>query len=260
MTTAGSPRSGARPLRDTAQTQALLPQLEPIHGRTDAPVYSEITRRVLDYVSSGSIAPGSKLPSERVLAQELGVGRSHVRQAIRSLVVLGLLDVRQGDGTYLKRMDSPVLTLVIEWQLLLGGKDTTDLVEARHHLEIIVAGLAAQRRDPSDVVELSRLLDIMKRSTSDDEFIEADLAFHMQLAKAAGNAPLAQIMSRMRSLHAVWIGRVRHLPGWAAPTCAEHELVLAAVERGDPVTARDAMRAHMGGATSRLRQTLTEDD
>lgn len=236
----------------------MLSELGPVNGRAETPVYSEITRRMLDYVSSGSIAPGSKLPSERNLAQELGVGRTHVRQAIKSLVILGLLDVRQGDGTYLKRMDSPVLTLVIEWQLLLGGKDTTALVEARHHLEMIVAGLAARRHQPADLAELRRSLDVMERATSDDEFIEADLAFHARLASAADNAPLAQIMSRIRSLHAVWIGRVRHLPGWAAPTCAEHELVLEAVTRGEPAAAREAMRRHMDGATERLRQTLAD--
>ena len=253
-TTATSDGAGRRHI--TAPEPTALSRLE---VRAEAPVYSEITRRMLDYVSSGSIAPGSKLPSERSLAQELGVGRSHVRQAIKSLVVLGLLDVRQGDGTYLKRMDSPVLTLVIEWQLLLGGKDTADLIEARHYLEVIVAGLAAMRRQPSDVTKLRHYLDVMEQARTDDEFIDADLSFHLQLAQAANNAPLAQIMSRIRSLHAVWIGRVRVLPGWAAPTCSEHEAVLEAIQKGDPEEAREVMRVHMNGATERLRQTLTED-
>ena len=103
-------------------------------------------------------------------------------------------------------------------------------------------------------------LDVMEQTESEDECIEADLAFHRQVATAAGNAPLAQIMSSIRSLHAVWIGRVQHLPGWAGPTCAEHETVLQAIEGEDPIAAREAMRVHMNGATERLRQTLTDNE
>ena len=80
------------------------------------------------------------MPSERKLAEALGVGRSIVRQALKSLTVLGLLDVRQGDGTYLRRTDSPFLPVAIEWGLLLGVKRATDLVEARHYLEVVIAG------------------------------------------------------------------------------------------------------------------------
>src|ERR1035437_4657487 len=126
----------------------MFPDLPRVDLRTREPISSEITRRLFDILVSGKVRLGSRLPSERKLAEALAVGRSHVRQAIKSLTVLGLIDVCQGDGTYLKRTDSPLLPQAIEWGLLLGAKRVTDLVEARHQLEVLPAGLAAER--PTD--------------------------------------------------------------------------------------------------------------
>ena len=97
------------PRRTPSTLAAMLPDLEPVTHRAPEPISSEVTRRLLDYLISGQVQPGERLPSERQLAETLGVGRSHVRQAIKSLTVLGLVDARQGDGTYLKRTDSPLL-------------------------------------------------------------------------------------------------------------------------------------------------------
>ena len=108
---AGTPGQPSRPAGATqVRTMAgMLPELGPVIQRNPEPISSEVTRRLLDYLISGQVKPGERLPSERQLAETLGVGRSHVRQAIKSLTVLGLVDARQGDGTYLKRTDSPLL-------------------------------------------------------------------------------------------------------------------------------------------------------
>src|SRR6478672_1154402 len=103
--------------------------------RREAPV-AEITRKLLDYLFSGHVAPGTRIPSERQLAEALAVGRSSVREAIKSLSVL---DLRQGDGTYLASSGSNLLPQAIEWSLLLGEPRTLDLVEARTQVEIVVA-------------------------------------------------------------------------------------------------------------------------
>jgi len=236
----------------------MLPDLAPVDLRAREPISSEITRRLLDFLLSGAVQPGERLPSERRLAESLGVGRSHVRQAIKSLTVLGLIDVRQGDGTYLKRTDSPLLPLAIEWGLLLGAKRATDLIEARYHLEIVLAGLAAERRDEAALTEMRRCLDVMARKPGTDEFVAADLGFHMQISEAAGNQSLIQVMSSIRTLLQVWISRVAHAPGTAPATATEHVGVYEAIELGDPARARAAMEAHMAGAAARLRQTLAE--
>lgn len=229
--------------------------LEPVDRSRDT-ISAEIARRLLAYLLSGKIAPGERIPSERKLSESLGVGRSVVREALKSLAVLGLIEVRQGDGTYLKRTDSELLPQAIEWGLLLGAKRITDLVEARHYLEVLLAGLAAERRDEANLVNMRRDVAAMKRSKSAGDFVEADIAFHYEVAAAAGNESLLQVMKSIRTLLQVWITRVMQAPGSPRPTYAEHAAVLDAIEQGDVRRARDAMEAHMAGATERLKKTL----
>ena len=238
----------------------MLPDLEPVDLRAREPISSEITRRLIDYLISGEIQPGELLPSERRLAESLGVGRSHVRQAVKSLAVLGLIDVRQGAGTYLRRTDSPLLPLALEWGLLLGAKGTADLIEARRQLEVLLAGLAAERRTDEQLVEMHRLLSVMEQSAGTDEFVDADVALHLQITMAAGNQSLLQVMRAIRTLLEVWVYRVAHTPGTAPPTWAEHSAVVHAIEDRDPSTARQAMEHHMAGALGRLQETLSDRD
>jgi GntR family transcriptional regulator, transcriptional repressor for pyruvate dehydrogenase complex len=222
-------------------------------------VSTEIARRLLSYLLAGHVRPGEKIPSERKLAEVLGVGRSVVREAIKSLTLLGLLDVRQGDGTYLRGTESELLPQSIEWGLLLGLKRTRDLVEARQYLEVIMAGLAAERRSDEDLVALrSQMAEMQAAGGDPDRFVAADIAFHLRIAQAARNESLAQIMSSIRSLLQVWISRVMHVDESFAPSVAEHVRILAAMEAADPGAARDAMQGHMDGAFTRLEGTLDE--
>ncbi len=126
-----------------------------------------ISRQLLDYLLSGRVQPGDRLPPERKLAEALGVGRSVVREALKSLTLLGLLEVRLGDGTYVKRVDADILPESIEWGLVLGAGHVPDLLEARRHLDVILAGLAAVRRDERDMADLRSLHAAMKAAHRD---------------------------------------------------------------------------------------------
>jgi GntR family transcriptional repressor for pyruvate dehydrogenase complex len=218
---------------------------------------AEITRKLLDYLLSGEIKPGSKIPSERQLAEALGVGRSALREAIKSLSLLGLLDVRQGDGTYLSRSGSDLLPRVIEWGLLLEEPRILDLLEARSELEIVVAGLAAQRASAEAVQSLVSGLEAMRAAGDDVEsYVEADIAFHLLVAKASGNDVLANILTSMRSLLRVWAARVLHHAGETETSLPMHIPIVDAIEAGDPDAARNAMRAHMERANKRLKEAV----
>lgn len=229
--------------------------LEPIAARRE-PLATEIARRILDYLLSGDIEPGERIPSERKLAESLAVGRSVVREALKSLTLLGLIEVRPGDGTYLRRPESDLLPQAIEWGLLLGEKRVADLIEARHHVEVLLAGLAAERRTPDDLEMLHAYLGQMQAAPNTASFVAADLAFHVRVAEAAANLSLLQIMASIRALLQVWITRVRSAEVDNTRSCMEHEMVLRALEAGDPAAARMAMEAHMESATSRLQQTI----
>jgi GntR family transcriptional regulator, transcriptional repressor for pyruvate dehydrogenase complex len=233
-----------------------LPNVEPIRRETMA---AEVARRLVDYLLSGGIEPGGRMPSERQLAEAFGVGRSAVREAIAALSLIGLIEVRHGDGTYLKRPDSPLLPQVVEWGLLLGEQRTVDLVEARQKIEVDIAGLAAQRRTDDDIAELARILARMEAESRDDAavsaFVDADVAFHLRLAEAARNSALRDVLSSIQALLRAWIGRViaeghRHL------SYDEHVPILDAVRAQDVQAAEAAMDAHMQSAARRLQSTL----
>jgi GntR family transcriptional regulator, transcriptional repressor for pyruvate dehydrogenase complex len=227
-------------------------------GRRE-PTSLEVARRLLDYLLSGEIAPGDRMPSERQLAADLGVGRSAVREAITALALLGLVEVRQGDGTYLRRIDTGLPIDSIEWGMLLGRRRTHDLIEARRHLEIVVAGLAATRRDEVAMQELRRLVADMEAATGDPaRFVAADVAFHLCLARATGNDVLSRMLTSIGQLLGDWIARVMTRPESYPPTLAEHRAVMEAIAASDAAAAQAAMAAHMDGAEARLAVSMEE--
>ena len=233
-----------------------LPNVAPIRRE---PLAAEVARRLVDYLLSGGVEMGSRIPSERQLAEAFGVGRSAVREAIAALTLIGLIEVRHGDGTYLKRPDSPLLPQVVEWGLLLGEQRTVDLVEARQKIEVDIAGLAAQRRSEEDLTDLSHLLARMERESRDGAesaaFVDADVNFHLKLAEAAGNTALRDVLSSIQALLRAWIGRVI-AEGYRDISYAEHVPIFEAVRAQDARAAEDAMDAHMRAAAKRLQATL----
>lgn len=230
-----------------------LAQIAPIKRE---PVATQVARKLVEYLLSGAVEPGTRMPSERQLAEAFGVGRSAMREAIKALSLIGLVEVRQGDGTYLRKADSALLPEVIEWGLLLGERRTMDLVEARQEIEIVIAGLAARRRTAQDIEDLTRLLQRMEEATDPSTFVEIDVQFHMRLAEASGNLVLRDIHSSVQALLRTWIKRVLNAPGSREPSYLEHVPILEAIVAGDPDAAQHAMEAHMSSAAGRLRATL----
>src|SRR3990172_4430983 len=159
--------------RSNSDRRPIVNGLQPIEINRE-PLASEVVRRLIDAILTQRMSPGDRLPSERKLAEMLGAGRSVVREALKPLSILGLVEVRQGDGTYLTSPDSGLLVRAIEWGLLLGTHEALDLVEARCHLEEVVAELAASRRNDRHVEELYALLTQMKASQDDiEQFVTA---------------------------------------------------------------------------------------
>jgi GntR family transcriptional repressor for pyruvate dehydrogenase complex len=235
-----------------------LARIEPIRRE---PLANEIARRLADYLLSGEIAPGERMPGERELAQAFGVGRSAMREAIKSLSLIGLVDVRHGDGTYLRKSDGGFLPQIIEWGLLLGEPRARDLVEARQKIEAVIAGLAAERRSEEDVgslrTELERMAAASRLGGDPAEFVDADVRFHLRLAEAANNTALRDVLAGVQALLRVWIGRVIAASN-PETSYHEHIPIFAAVERGDPGAAQAAMESHMRSAAGRLERTLLE--
>ena len=235
----------------------MVADLEPIDLAARETISTEIARRLLNYLLAGHLKPGDRIPSERKLAEALGVGRSVVREALKSLALLGLVEVRQGNGTFLKRADSDLLPDAIEWGLLLGEKRVKDLIEARRHLEVLMAGMAAERRSDADIEALRVQIRRMEKAGKHaDRVIAADVEFHVRLWTAAGNAVLQQTLTSVRSLLQVWIERIYRAEVTPQRTISEHVPILDGIELGDAEAARAAMAVHMESAARRLEATL----
>lgn len=229
---------------DIAAALGVLPSGTPV---------SEVARRLMDLFTGGSIEPGTRLPPERQLAATLGVGRSAVREALAALEILGIVDVRPGSGTYLRGTASDLLPQTLRWGLLIGQKNTAELLELRSGLEIYVARLAAGRASAEHIQSLATSLDRMRESVHDLKiFAQADAEFHTLLAAAAGNHTLVDLLHVVRSLLQVYADRAVHDEDAARTAVDEHQAVFAAVERRDEDAAASAMAVHMATASARL--------
>jgi GntR family transcriptional repressor for pyruvate dehydrogenase complex len=179
------------------------------------------------------------------------VNRPAVREAIRALGFLGLLEVRQGSGTYFRGPDQELLFRLFEWTLLFGDGKARDLLETRADLEIAACGRAAERRGQDDVAALKALLEDM-RTSDQDRFPDADLAFHAKIAELAGNVVLEDMLASIRSVIRGWVARNVTAAGTTRIAYRDHVPIYRAIAAGDPEAARTAMAAHMRAAIRRL--------
>jgi GntR family transcriptional repressor for pyruvate dehydrogenase complex len=220
-------------------------------------VESELTRKLMEYLVAAQLRPGDRLPSERDMAEVLGVGRAALRSALKSLSLLGVLEQRMGAGTYLKNAASDLLPRVIEWGLLLGENHSQDVLEARENIEILLAGYAAVRRTDEDLTRMRDLLTQMELAGPDTaRYVDLDIQFHLAIADAAKNNVLAGILRNLQSLLYAWATRVLEAAGETTTSLAVHIPIFEAIEAGDQDAAQQAMRAHMERATRRLRAAI----
>lgn len=215
---------------------------------TSEPLAARVAEHLGRQIRSGLIAPQSRLPTEHELANELGVSRNVVREALSQLRADGLVYVRQGAGTIaLAPEDSKVIRLD---PLLLGqATDLGQLFELRAILEIEAAGLAATRIGPEGLSVLSCALARMRgRERTRDDSVAADLEFHREISRATGNAYIltftAYIAGQIRDT--IYLARrAQPIDVVVDETVAEHEAILAALKDGNEGKARGAMRHHI---------------
>lgn len=203
--------------------------------------------------------PGDKLPPERRLVELLGVGRSPLREALKCLDIIGFIEIRPGDGTYLSATPNSILPQVVSWGVLLGSRQADELIEARYFIEVALARLAASRRSESDLEELDRLILRMEQAQSSQAFADADNAFHMVVARAAENPALSSILVSIKSLLAVWVIRVVEGAHGSDDLIEQHRRVRDALRASDADAAAATMGAHIREVTELLRTTLRSE-
>ncbi len=217
-----------------------------------------VARNLLNFLLTSDLRRGDRLPPERVLAEAAGVSRPVIREALKALGFLGLLEVRPGNGTFLANTQSALLPKVIQWSMLLGDKPTEDVIEVRAYVEVAVARIAASRRTDEDIRVLRSHVDAMLHAVNDKgAFRDADVAFHLAMATASNNVVFVDLLHSMHALLEVWSSKTLEVSADLEPYYREHVAVFEAVEAQDPDAAAQAMDAHMTRAIGRI-QALTD--
>jgi len=217
-----------------------------------------VARNLLNFLLTSDLRRGDRLPPERVLAESAGVSRPVIREALKALGFLGLLEVRPGDGTFLADTQSALLPKVIQWSMLLGDKPTQDVIQARAYVEVAVARVAATRRTDDDIRILRGHLDTMLDAVTDKTaFQDADVAFHLAMATASNNVVFVDLLHSMHALLEVWSSKTLKVSRDLKPYYLEHLAVFEAVEAQNPDAAAMAMDVHMTQAVGRI-QALTD--
>ena len=155
----------------------------------------KIIRQIKDLISSGQLNPGDRLPSERMMCEKLGVGRTHLRDALKKLEFYGILKTQPQSGTVVAGIGLPALEGLITDMLSLHDNDFKSLVETRVILETNIAILAAKNRTDQDLIEIEQALLAHSRKVENDlDAVEEDLLFHLKIAEAGKNSVLKSLM------------------------------------------------------------------
>lgn len=217
----------------------------------------EVLRQLIEhFLQSGDVRSGHKLPSERVLAEQFQIGRAAVRDALHTMEMLNLIEVRPGDGTYVKNSGPAVIPELFRWALAVRQPDLSELLETRLEVEVTVARRAASRHTEAELVSLRSALDRMRSATearANDAFVDADIEFHLVISRMAQIPVLADFLTGVRALLEGWMQRTLEANSTrAAAACQEHAAVLLAIEAADPDLAAAAMRTHVTNAREQL--------
>jgi DNA-binding FadR family transcriptional regulator len=219
----------------------------------------EAIGKIKEMIISGRVRPGERLPREADLAAELGLSRNSLREAVKALTLINVLDVRQGDGTYATSLAPSLLLETLSFVVDFHRDDTVlEFFEVRRILEPSATALAAVRMAPARKAELGVILDGVTVASPVDDFVATDLEFHKKIALGSGNSVLASLVENMAlptTRARVWRGMTE--PGALERTLAEHRAIHRAVLAGDGDLARSWATIHIAGIESWLRATLT---
>ncbi|KSU56070.1 FadR/GntR family transcriptional regulator [Microbacterium enclense] len=232
--------------------------LDPPSGTTATPPRRSqtdiVVASILSMVESGQLSAGDRLPIEKHLAEQLGVSRGSLREGVRALAVLGVVEARQGDGTYVTALDATTLlgplTLFADRQM---NAEPAQLLHVRRVLEAESAALAARLVTDEQIAAMSALLDrvdaLLEAGTEQSDIgaiIDVDTEFHRRIAQAGGNPLLAALIDSLAGrTYRTRVWRALEEREVIAATQAEHRAILEEIGRRDPDRARMRMHLHL---------------
>ncbi|AHF07299.1 FadR/GntR family transcriptional regulator [Desulfitobacterium metallireducens] len=234
-------------------------ELKPIKTRK---IYEEIVEQIRELVMRGELRPGDKLPSERDLVARLQVSRASIREALSALEMMGLLEVRSGEGTFMRKLRPESVIAPLAWMLSIEKGTAQELLEVRKILEVQAAQLAAQRAQTEDLHELEEALEDMRQEILNPELggEKADLRFHYAVTRATKNKILILLMDTISDMMQQMLktSRSKLYAGKYTPNILymEHAQIYEAVKMKDPLKASEHILEHLNGVEEELHRHI----
>jgi GntR family transcriptional regulator, transcriptional repressor for pyruvate dehydrogenase complex len=221
-------------------------------------VTDEAIEKIKAMIVSGTLRAGDRLPKEADLAAELGLSRSSLREAVKALSLVNILDVRQGDGTYVTSLEPTLLLEALSF-IVDFHRDATvlELLQVRRIIEPAATAMATERATDDEIDDLRKLLDSLGPDPAVDDLIANDLEFHRRIAVSSGNSVLSSLVESMSAPTVrarVWRGLTQ--AGVGARTVAEHRAILDAMASRDPEAARSWATVHIAAVEQWLNTVL----
>lgn len=209
-------------------------------------LYEQIADHIEELVSTGKLQQGDRLPPERELAERMGVARGVIREAVKLLGARGLVTVKPGRGTFIAEISSDSISDHLGRFFRLGNKSHRDLNELRRILEVEIAYLAAQRATTEDLAEMGQAIQEMDENIKlPEEYIAADMSFHLALAKATQNEMFPLLVEVLADLLRESRQMIFQVAGAPERGQAWHRCLYEAIAEGNTLAAREAMQQHM---------------
>ncbi len=219
------------------------PNVEPIKSTR---IYEEIVRQIKTLVQEGKLKSGDKLPPERDLAERFQVSRTSVREAFRALESTGLIEIRPGEGTFVREISVESLIEPLALVILTQREAVGELFEARRLLEPAIAGLAARRASKEEIHEMERILEEQAKEVAAGRTgLAQDAAFHAAIASSAHNRAITRIVNALMDLLTQSREESLQIPGRPTRSHQDHRRILEAIQRRDAASAQRAMLDHL---------------
>lgn len=219
--------------------------LEPVKKQR---LYREIVEQITQLIAEGKLKIGDRLPPERELMDTLSVSRASLREALKALELMGLIEVRHGEGSFIKGVSLEALINPMASALVVQDATILEIVEARDLLEPQIAVLAAKRATPEALEKARAAITLREQALADNDIpalIQSDTDFHLAIAEATGNDLLARMMNGIADILARVREKTIYLPNMPENSQKSHRKILAAIEAGDAEGASRAMREHL---------------
>ena len=224
-------------------------------------IYEQIVDQIGQLVAEGHLKPGDRLPSERELVERFQVSRASIREAISALEMMGLIEVRSGEGTYIRQVNIDSVIAPLAWMLFIEKDTDLELYEARKILEVQAAGLAAERAEEDEINDMFEALEIMRIDLENHRLGEdADHHFHYAIARATHNKILFRLMNTISDTmkKTLKTSRSKLYEDRATPErlYKEHYFLYEAIKNHDVEKAQKLMLDHLVGVENHLAKYL----